>query len=183
VAVLRRLVAGAALLLGLCSFAAAEPSHLDGAATIRFTGSSTLHEFSGTAPPAAFVVEQAADGSFAATVDVPTAGLTTDNSWRDSNMRAMLHADSNPVVRAIFSAVVPDVVKENGRLPFRLRIASVERELVAEVSGWEQGADRAALDARFTVSLDGFGLTAPGALFMRVDDAVRVEVHVVLTRR
>jgi polyisoprenoid-binding protein YceI len=154
-----------------------------GTATARFAGSSTLHGFSGAAAPATFVLEPSPTASWAALVEVPVAGLSTDNSLRDKKMREMLHADEHPTIRAKFADVVPHAVRTSGRLPFKLSIADVERELTAEVSDWRQTDQSVELDASFTLSLSDFQLEAPGALFLRVDDSVKVDVHVVLVRR
>ena len=74
-------------------------------------------------------------------------------------------------------------MRTSEHLPFRLSIGGVERELVAVVSSWQQTAEKIEFDSAFTVSLSAFELEAPGALFMRVDDAVKVTTHVTLVRR
>lgn len=178
------IVAGAALVvLGLIAPAVAGEPAVQGAATVRFAASSTLHGFSGTAPPLAFVLEASPTGSWGAVVELPVSGLTTDNSWRDTNMRAMLEADAHPSIRATFTEISPDSVRTSGRLPFRLSIAGTEREISADVAAWQQTAEKIEFDAAFIVSLSAFGLEAPGTLFMRVNDSVKVDTHVTLVRR
>jgi polyisoprenoid-binding protein YceI len=184
--VLRAVVVAGALVLGLGGSALAVDANageVHGTATTRFSGSSTLHDFSGTAGPATFVLEPSPTASWAALVAVPIAGLSTDNSLREKEMRKMFHADEHPTIHATFVDVVPDAVRKSGRLPFRLSIADVERELTAEVSDWRQTDTRVELDAAFTISLSDFQLEAPGSLFLRVDDSVKVDVHVVLVSR
>ena len=179
----RALVAATLAVLASAAPAIASEPAVHGTATVRFSASSTLHDFSGTAPPSEFVLERAADGTWTAVVTVPVTGLTTGNDWRDSNMRSMLGADAHPSMLATFSGIVPERVEASGRLPFRLAIAGVERELTASIGGWRQSDDRVELDAEFDVSLDAFELKAPSALFMRVDDRVEVDVHAILVRR
>jgi polyisoprenoid-binding protein YceI len=183
---IRGFFAAGVLVLGFCGptlAADANAGEVSGTATARFSGSSTLHGFSGTAASATFVLEPSPTASWAAVVEVPVSGLSTDNSLRDKEMRKMLHADEHPTIRAKFADVVPEAVRTSGRLPFGLSIAGVERELTAEISGWRQADEGVELDAAFTISLSDFQLEAPGALFLRVDDSVKVDVHVVLVRR
>jgi len=153
-----------------------------GTVSSRFMGSSTLHEFSGTAPVASFAVEPSADGSWSAMVDIPVAQLTTENSWRDANMRTMLHADQHPALRAEFAKIVPEDVRTNGRLPFRLTIVGLSREMVATVQQWQQTDREIEFEAEFSVSLSAFGLEAPRTLFIVVDDPVRVTARIQLRR-
>ena len=179
----RALLTVAALVLGFAGQALAIEPAVEGTVTVRFAASSTLHGFAGTAGPAGFRLEPSPGGSWRAVVEVPVAALTTDNSWRDKNMRVTLKADAHPSIHATFTAVVPDTVRTSGSLPFRLSIGGVERELTAEVSSWQQAAEKVEFDAVFLVSLSAFGLEAPGALFMRVDDSVKVTAHVTLVRK
>lgn len=176
-------IATAALVLALSGLAVAGEPAVQGTVTARFAASSTLHGFSGTAAPVSFVLEPSPTGSWGAVVELPVSGLTTHNAWRDKNMRVMLDAEAHPTIRATFADVAPDTVRASGRLPFRLAIAGVDREMTADVSGWQQTAEKVEFEAAFVVSLAAFGLEAPGALFMRVDDSVKVATHLTLVRR
>jgi len=153
-----------------------------GVASSRFTGSSTLHDFSGTAPPTKFVLQPAADGSWAATLDVPIDALTTDNSTRDRKMREMFHSNEHPMLRGEFSHVVPDDVRTSGRLPFRLTVAGTSHDVVATVRDWRQTDDQLDFNAEFDVSLAAFGLEAPRVLVVVVDDSVHVTTQISLKR-
>ncbi len=173
-----------ALLLALPAFAApAQAVSVQGEATVRFSASSTLHDFEGSAAPVAFFLAPDERGRWAAEVDVPVAALQTGNARRDDNMRAMLDAESFPVIRASFRDIDPDAVRASGELPFALSIRSVSRPIRATVTDWTQVNDNELHFAvQFPLSLADFALEAPGVLFIRVGDAVQLTVRVSLRR-
>lgn len=155
---------------------------MHGTATSHFTGSSTLHNFEGSAPPASFTLEPQSDGSWAAVVEVSVDKLTTDNSTRDRKMREMFHSDQHPTLRAELSHIVPEDVRTSSRLPLRLTIAGVSHEVVSTVRDWRQTESHLEFVAEFDVSLSGFGLEAPRALVIVVADTVHVTTEVSLRR-
>ena len=160
--------------------AAAAESAVHGSATSRFAASSTLHDFSGSTAPANFTVEPASNGTWTATVEVPVRTLTTENSLRDRKMREMFHAEEHPLLRADFVNIVPDEVRTGGRLPFRLTIAGVTRDVVATVTNWRAMENQVDLAAEFDVSLADFGLEAPRTFIIVVADSVHVTTEVSL---
>ena len=153
-----------------------------GSIAITFSGSSTLHDFEGTAAPLRVAMESQADGTWTAEVVVPVASLDTGIQARDENLRAMLDAPHHPEIRGRFRDVDAVAVQRRLVLPFLLRIRDVERPVQATLSDWQQDGDRARFEATFDVSLAAFGLEAPRVLFMRVADTVHVTVHVTLER-
>jgi polyisoprenoid-binding protein YceI len=153
-----------------------------GSAQISFTATSTLHDFEGTAGPAAIALSQLADGAWSAEISVPVASMQTGNRRRDSDMRRMLDAAQHPQIRARFRGLDPERVRSSGELPFLLKIRSVERPLKATVRNWRQSERAASFDAAFDLSLESFRLEAPSRFFLTVGDMVRVSVHVTLER-
>jgi polyisoprenoid-binding protein YceI len=153
-----------------------------GVASSRFTGSSTLHDFSGSAPTANFTVELASNGSWTAAVEVPVGELTTQNRLRDGKMRGMFHAEEHPALRAEFAGIVPDEVHTSGRLPFRLTIAGVTHDIVAAVKNWRATDTHIDFTAEFDVSLSAFGLEAPRTFVIAVADSVHVTTDVSLRK-
>lgn len=169
----------------LLAATAAAPARADGArGTLRvsFAGTSTLHDFEGTAGSVAVSLSQAADGTWSADVGVPVAEMKTGNGWRDENMRKMFDAEHHPLIRGRFRGVDPQQVQRSGVLPFALTIRTVERPVQAAVSRWEQNEQEASFDATFELSLASFQLEAPKSMFLSVGDSVRVTVHVTLER-
>jgi polyisoprenoid-binding protein YceI len=153
-----------------------------GVASSHFTASSTLHGFSGSAAPAGFTVAPEADGSWSAIVEVPVDSLTTDNDSRDRKMRQMFRATEYPVIRGEFADLVPEKVHTSGRLPFRLTIAGVSRDVTSIASDWRQSENRLDFVADFEISLSDFGLEAPRVFVVAVADAVHVTTEVSLKR-
>jgi polyisoprenoid-binding protein YceI len=156
-----------------------------GTFTVTFSGTSTLHDFQGTAAVQPVGARRLTGrDAWTAEVRVPVATLDTGSAWRDANMRAMLDAEHYPNVTAVFDAIDPDRSRPSapngvGSLPFTLRIRDVAHELVGATSAWRQQADRVSFDVRFEVSLASFGLEPPRALgVIEVGDVVTVSVHV-----
>lgn len=178
-----RIGSALALLAAFLAAPASAAGGLEAALDIRFAGSSTLHDFRGTAPPVRVPLTATADGAWSAVVEVPVAGLDTGSADRDEKMRAMLHADAHPVLRGVVASVRPDTLERTERLPFALTIAGVTRRLHARVRRWAAAPDEVSFDAGFDVSLAAWGLEAPSALLLiRVADVVRVDVHVTVRR-
>lgn len=175
---MRRLV-----ILGMvfwCS--AATGMTLEGHCDIRFEGSATFKEFSGSAtslpfrvevPEAATNLQQVGD----VTVIVRVKDLDTGHSLMNRRMYAMFEAERYPLITG---RVVKDA--EHGRA-LSLRIRDRERLVPVEVKRVERRTDSGTFDMLFTVSLDAFGLEAPTFMkVLRVHDKVHVKVHVRLRR-
>lgn len=150
---------------------------------VAFSATSTLHDFSGTAPAVALSLSPTSAGRWSADVAIPVASLATGNSWRDGDMREMFDARRHPEIRGSVRDVDPEQVRSRGELAFALRIRDVERSLGGRVTNWRQSERQASFDVEFDVSLAAFGLEAPSSFFLRVGDEVRVRVHVDLERR
>ena len=171
-----------ALLLVLGAVPEARSDTLAGKADIKFTGSSTLHEFEGKAPPVAFAPSDDAAGNWSARVQVPVASLDTGNGWRDSNMRKVLDAEHYPSILAAFDGIAPDALRQHATLPFMLTIRDKARPVTAALTNWKESEQHLEFDAAFSVSLADYGLEVPSVLFVHVDDKVAVTVHVSLDR-
>jgi polyisoprenoid-binding protein YceI len=161
--------------------APAQSATLAGKAAISFTGSSTLHDFDGKVDPVVFTPDDAS-GQWSALVEVPVASMKTGNGWRDENMRGMLQADRYPSIRAVFAGIETDALRSQPTLTFALTIRDATHPVTAVLRHWVESAEHLEFDAEFSVSLKEYGLEAPRALFVRVDDKVTVTVHVTLDR-
>jgi polyisoprenoid-binding protein YceI len=163
--------------------AAAGASLLGGSAQVEFSGSSTLHGFEGKAPAVAFSVTDDEHGRWPGKVEVPAASLDTGNAWRDRNLRRMLDAEHHPSLVAVVDALDADAVRQARALPFVLTLRDRAHAETATLTNWSESERHLEFDAHFSVSLARYGLEAPAALFMRVDDELAVTVHVSLERR
>jgi len=154
-----------------------------GSCKVRFFGTSTLHDFEGTAPCALLAVEAPdASGHYGARAEVAIAQIDTDNSSRDKRMREMFEAKKFPRIVATFASVDPAGVRaqRTDALPFRIALHGVERAVAPTLSGFsEVPGKHAHFKASFELSLADFGLEAPVVMgFIRVDDKVKVVVEV-----
>ena len=189
---LRFAVRGAAALavlaLGVASPGTARALEVAGRCSVKFFGTSTLHDFEGSAPCELLAIDSPdASGRYGARAEVAIARMDTGISGRDKKMREMFHAKKFPRIVATFAGVDPAALRgqNGGALPFRIAIHGVEREVKPTLSGFgEVAGESARFDAKFDLSLADFGLEAPVALgFIRVDDKVKVEVHVELSAK
>lgn len=185
--------AAGAVLLFLATAAAA--GEIRGTCDVRFLGTSTLHDFSGTVrsrPIAAPLSKDAAGNSILPSVEVefPVAEMKTGNDSRDEKMREMFQSDRHPVIRAVARDIDADRAREQMRkdpagktaLEVTLAIRGVERKVQATAGNWKEDGDRVAFDVEFPVSLKEFGLKAPTVLgLIRVGDRVVVKGTFALT--
>lgn len=151
---------------------------LHGAATIEFSGSSTLHDFSGVVPAQPFTLTLTSN-NWSAEASVLTKEMSTANAKRDLKMWDMFAASKYPSIRGTVSgAPLPDSGETN--VTMRLRIRKTERDVPVEISRWTNNAEGVRFHARWDVSLKAYGLKPPSVLgLIRVDDKVRVEADVV----
>jgi polyisoprenoid-binding protein YceI len=181
-----RLLAASLLLAFFTRSAAA--LDVAGSCSVSFFGTSTLHDFEGSAPCALLSIEAPdATGRHRARAEVAVAQMDTGIASRDAKMRAMFDAERHPHISASFDAIDPAALRAQapGALRFRLSIHGVEREVTPTISEWrETPNERAHFRATFDVALSDFGLEAPVALgFVRVGDRVKVSVDVHLNAR
>lgn len=177
-------------LIGIVASAHAAVAEVSGTVVIRFTASSTLHDFEGESGAIAWFATAAPTTGAAepwnAAVVVPVVSLTTGNGVRDSNMMAMFEAEKHAEIVAELRDVHAEALRGAdglGVIDFDLRIRDVKRRLRANVSNWhESGNGAISFDAAFTVYLSDFGLEPPAVLFVRVADPVTVQVHVRASR-
>lgn len=170
--------------------------NIQGTCDVRFLGTSTLHDFSGTVtsrPFAAPVSRDAAGNPVVPRVELefPVEGMRTGNDSRDEKMREMFLSDRHPVVRAVARDVDAGKFRERmrkdpgGKTPLEvtLVIRGVERKIPASAGNWREEGGRSAFDVEFPVSLKEFELKPPSVLgIIRVADRVDVKgtVHLII---
>lgn len=164
--------------------AVAAPLPLQAVCDVHFTGSSTLHDFHGSAPAVTVPLQPGTlDGHWTAEAGVDVRSLDTGNGSRDSNMWNMFDAKNWPSIRASFADIDAAAIATGKRLSFKLTIREITHDVVATVTSWQQDQDKVAFNAAFDVSLTAFGLEAPSVLgLVHVADSVAVGVHVIVTK-
>jgi polyisoprenoid-binding protein YceI len=144
-----------------------------------FSGSSTLHDFSGHAQtePFRLVRTLGAEGrtaSWAAEVDLRVSGLSTDNGRRDANMRKMLDASTFPTIHGSI-AHAPVAADAPVSVPLTLEIRGQRHAVAASVHNWRETLDGVSFEIEFALSLDSFHLKPPSVLgVIKVGDTVNV---------
>jgi polyisoprenoid-binding protein YceI len=163
----------------------AQTQEIAGRCAVRFFGTSTLHDFEGSAPCALLAIDAPdANGRYAARAEVAVAQMETGISARDRKMREMFEAKKFPRIVASFGAIDAAALRAKGAnaLPFQLTVHGVTRSVTPVVSGFSEVPGKSArFTATFELSLAAFGMEAPVAMgFVRVGDGVRVAVDVEL---
>ena len=183
-----------ACLLSLACLLLASPSwSMQGNCGIRFYGDSTLHRFEGVGRCEPFSIpgEDPGGGSVVKgpRVAVPVASLDTDNSSRDKQMRGMFDSERYPQITGQFDAIDVDPLlaawhgSAGPTLEFDLTIREVTRKVVARVTDLKSDAHVITFTLETALSLESFGLEAPGVLgIIRVADEVRLAIDVRVDR-
>jgi hypothetical protein len=185
------------LILFFCLFAfnswAAE---LKGSCQIDFTGTSTLHDFAGTAVcrPFTIALEKGRDIPYrlvGSNVSVPVAGMDTDNKKRDEKMRGMFDAENFPLISGQVDELTSQVIDklkspqgdQNGQLALQLKIRDIELPQTAQVSHIQETEQQLELDLELELSLKAYQLKPPSVLgLIRVGDLVKVKIHLLLEK-
>lgn len=160
---------------------------LPGTCQVHFSGSSTLHGFSGTGACDPFVLQiQEGTAVLADSVlTVPIAAMQTGNSSRDKKMREMFAADRFPRISGIVDggpvAEMRQKLNEAARggkaFPVRLRVRTVEIPVAARVTNLVDTPEALTFDLDFSLSLSACRLEPPSVIgLIKVADEVRVKV-------
>lgn len=171
--------------------ASAAAVELPGTCQVAFTGSSTLHDFDGTAACTPFILTVTGAGDEAqlgeVTLSVPVAGMRTGIARRDRAMHEMFQAGRFPVITGrLTGAPLAEVRRQlhqaaggASTLPLAVRIRDIERPVAARVTGLVDNSRAFSVDLEFSLSLEAFRLEPPTVLgFIRVGDEVRGKVSV-----
>ncbi|MGA6993112.1 MAG: YceI family protein [Candidatus Deferrimicrobiaceae bacterium] len=170
--------------------APAPGEEIRGECDIRFLGTSTLHDFTGTARCQPFSVDPARKGdggkSIAmAEVSVPVDEMNTGNKDRDMQMREMFRSERFPMIRGYIRNIGVDAFRrrmaKEGKVTFDLdlRIRDVEKTVTVTATDIREEGEQVRFDFTFPVSLRDFGLKAPSFLFIvRVGDRIVVTGNV-----
>jgi len=181
-------------ILLLASAAGAET--FEGQCDFRFYARSTLHKFEGKGACQPFILisdrtEQGKERLRSPVIRVPVKGMDTANSRRDSKMYTMFDTDRYPEIKSKFKDLVIEELllqlqeEDNvpGHLDFDLQIRDVTIPVKAAIHELAVTPEQVTFRMEFPLSLTDFKLKPPSVLgLIRVDDQVRVEVMVALSR-
>jgi hypothetical protein len=180
--IMRRLIPFFLLLLLVAPSVAAA---LDGHCEVLFFGSSTLHDFDGKGSCTPFSLDLGEDGTLKGVqLNVPVAGMDTDNDSRDKKMREMFEADKFPQIVGLLEPAPAQELRQrlhlavdgSGSFPLTLRIRDTEQQVEAQVSQLVDTPEAFNADLEFRLSLKSYQLEPPSVLFISVADEIRVQV-------
>jgi polyisoprenoid-binding protein YceI len=168
--------------------ASARAGEIKGTCLLRFTGVSTLHDFTGTVRCQPFSADlvMGPDGGKKiprVEIDVQVREMDTGNRTRDGKMREMFQSDRYPFIHGTVREIDVDGIrreigKEGGGKAFfdlTLGIRDEERTIHAAVTNFREEGSRVVFDVEFPVSLADYGLEAPSFLgIFRIRDKVTV---------
>jgi hypothetical protein len=180
-----RAVAFTALLLATFPLraAAAEASvqRLPAMATVRFAGTSTLHDFGGSLPSQPFTLVLS-NGTWSAEADVLSGLMNTAHEKRDRKMHEMFATNTFPKMRgSVTAAPVPGAAGTNATL--RLKIRDKSHDVAARIIGWTEDARQITFHAAWELSLKDYALKPPSVLgVIRVGDRIKLEAGVTASK-
>lgn len=124
-----------------------------------------------------------ADGTLQAMVRAPVASFRSGDANRDVHMEEVVEAGRFPAVT--FRGVAhlpPDLKLPPGPVPMEgeVELHGVRRPVHLDLAVEAQADGSVRVKGAFAVSLDGFGIERPALLFVKVDDACRIEVDLLL---
>jgi hypothetical protein len=159
----------------------AAPRQWPAEAIIRFSATSTLHDFGGEVAAQPFVLTIASN-SWSADAFVVSARMNTANEGRDKNMYKMLNTNSHPRLHGkVTQAPMPGAGATNGTL--RLKIRDQEHDLPLTISHWLETSNRLSFHAEWDLSLKQFKLKPPSVMgIVRVGDTVHLNAEVTVDK-
>ncbi|MDZ8119719.1 YceI family protein [Pontiella agarivorans] len=152
-------------------------------AFVTFKGTSTLHDFEGTATSQPFAltfteIPEIGQIRLSATADLNVSTMDTANKKRDRKMFTMLDREHFQLISgSLPETVIP--VSGSGHARLKLKIRDTEQYVEATLSNWQREGNTIRVDLTFPVSLAAFGLKPPSVLGMiRVGDTVNVTCEI-----
>lgn len=180
------------LICGSATALAETTTGWSGAGKISFSGTSTLHSWSGKVPADPFtaqviMADTGTPKTLSATVTVKAKDMNTAEPERDEKMRSSMKVTSYPLitgsfVNVPFASIMPDG-RTPAQLPFKLEIMGKKQDVQGTISNWKLKGNTATFDLDFELSLKKCGISVPSVLLVvRVGDAIKVRATVTLVR-
>jgi polyisoprenoid-binding protein YceI len=165
-------------IFGVTAFGDLQP----GTCTIKFSGSSTLHDFHGSVSSAPFELDFQKMGQtnyvLSGTITAAVAKMDTENKKRDKKMRRMFEEAAYPLITVeIKNLIVPATKLAEPRFE-RNVILSIRNKKVTKsvhISNYRITKQSISFNVEFPVSLSEFGLKSPSVMkLIKVGDTVNV---------
>lgn len=155
--------------------------------TVRYHIVHKFHRVSGASSTIEGKAVLQANGRVLAMVRIPVASFDSGERNRDSDMREALEAQRFPFV--VFKGIArldPGVVaasrapRVEARMEGEVELHGVKKPAVVPLTIELTPDGGARARGSFEVSLDAFGIERPSLLFVKIDDACRLEVDLTL---
>lgn len=167
-----------------------------GSCQIEFSGTTTLHDFSGRADCRPFVLSVTKGGTSEQGVElseisVPVASMNSDNKKRDHKMHTMLEIDQFPHITGQpveltpekFDSFLNGSTAEKEPFVFTLKIRDIARQQTAQISRLQQDDTQFTFVLEFDLSLKDYQLKPPSIFgLIRAGDQVHLKVFVHLIK-
>lgn len=170
---------------------AVEEQAWNGRADITFSGTSTLHDWSGRVAAQPFLTRVSTDSSGRPTrvrssVIIETAGMDTAEPRRDENMRKAMKTAEHPLIRAEIDVPADKIatdLKTPAQLPMTVSLLGRPLPVTGTVSSFKRQGGSITFDLDFTLSMKAGGISVPSVLyFIRVGDVVNIHAAVTLSQ-
>ena len=164
-----------------CQAESSLPEQWPAEAVIRFSATSTLHDFGGEVAAQPFLLTLVSN-RWVAEADVLSGTMATDNDKRDAKMHDMFNTNDYPHLHGkVIFGFSPSNAPTNAVL--RLKIRDQEHDLQVRISDWVQTKTNLHFQAEWRVSLKQFKLKPPSVVgVIRVGDTVTLNAEVTASR-
>lgn len=127
------------------------------------------------------------DGRAQVMIRVPAQSFDSGNVNRDAHMKEVVEAARFPTVelKALGDGLTPPAsfpATANKTFKAQLAFHGVEQVMQIPVALTWDSATRVRADASFTISLDAFKVERPSLMFIKVDDALKIDARLVFVR-
>lgn len=170
---------------------AAEEQAWNGRADITFSGTSTLHDWSGKVAAQPFLTRVSTDSAGRPTrvrssVKIEAAGMDTAEPRRDENMRKAMKTAEHPLIGAEIDVPADKIaadLKTPARLPMTISLLGRPLQVTGTVSKFKRQEGSITFDLDFPLSMKAGGISVPSVLyFIRVGDVVNIHAAVTLSQ-
>lgn len=150
-------------------------------AVVRFSATSTLHDFGGDVPAQPFVLTVSSN-AWSAEADVLSGLMATGSDGRDKNMYRMLNTNDHPLLHGQITAA-PKPAAGSTNVTLSLKISGQQHDLPVQISNWNETGDRLSFHAEWDLSLKQFKLKPPSVIgIIRVGDLVHLSADVTASK-
>lgn len=164
-----------------CQAQSSLPEQWPAEAVVRFSATSTLHDFGGTVATQPFLLTLVSN-RWSAEADVLSGTMATDNDKRDAKMHQMFNTNDYPQLHgeAVFAS---HPVDGSTNAVLSLKIRDEQHDVPVRISNWVQTETNLHFQAEWPVSLKQFKLKPPSVVgVIRVGDTVTLNAEVTATR-